>query len=206
MPKPFIAIFVALILNLGTAVAKTEIAVVAGGCFWCVESDFDKLKGVISTISGYAGGTMASPTYRNHEGNQEAVKIEFDPAVISYEKLIAGFLHTIDVTDEGGQFCDRGSAYTSAIFANPNQMAAAQDAVAAASKALGKKIVTPVKPLTTFTVAEDYHQNYHLGANRVLTRFGWVKQSYAYEQYRKGCGRDQQVKKVWGKAAFTPGS
>ncbi len=204
MQKFFLAALVALSLSPAAAIAKTETAIVAGGCFWCVESDFDKVKGVISTTSGYAGGTMKSPTYQNHEGNQEAVKVEFDSDVISYDKLIAGFLRTIDVTDDGGQFCDRGDSYVSGIWTmDDKQKAAAEKAVKDAEAALGKKIVTPVKPFTTFTDAEDYHQNYHTGENRVLTRFGWVKQSYAYEQYRLGCGRDEQVKSVWGNAAFT---
>jgi peptide-methionine (S)-S-oxide reductase len=207
MYKFVLAAILAIALNLVSAIAKTETAVFAGGCFWCVESDFDKIKGVISTTSGYAGGTMKNPTYRNHEGNQEAVKVEFDPAIIPYDKLVAGFLHTIDVTDAGGQFCDRGDSYVSAIFASgPEQMAAATKAVKDGSAALGQKIVTPVKPFTTFTNAEDYHQNYYLGQNRVLTRFGWVKQADAYHRYREACGRDEQVKKIWGAAAYTPGS
>ncbi len=205
MNKLLIATCVAFTLNAGAALAKTETAIFAGGCFWCVESDFDKVNGVISTTSGYAGGTIKNPTYNNHEGNQEAVKIEFDPAIIPYDKLVARFLRTIDVTDAGGQFCDQGDAYTSAIFATPAQKAIAEKAVADASAALGKKIVTPVKPVTSFGVAEGYHQNYHLGKNRVLTRFGWIKQSDAYERYRKGCGRDVTVKKVWGAAAYTSG-
>jgi len=204
MQKLVLAALVALSLSPAAAIAKTETAIVAGGCFWCVESDFDKVKGVISTTSGYAGGTMKNPTYRDHEGNQEAVKVEFDPDVISYDKLIAGFLRTIDVTDDGGQFCDRGDSYVSGIWTmDDKQKAAAEKAVKDAEASLGKKIVTPVKPYTTFADAEDYHQNYHTGENRVLTRFGWVKQSYAYEQYREGCGRDAQVKSIWGNAAYT---
>ncbi len=198
------AVTLALLLNIGVAIAKTETAIVAGGCFWCVESDFDKIKGVISTTSGYAGGSIKNPTYKNHEGSQEAVKVEFDPDVIPYDRLIANFLRTIDVIDDGGQFCDRGDSYISALFPNgPAQIAAANKAVSDASKALGKKIVTAIKPFTRFTDAEDYHQNYYLGENRVLTRFGWVKQSYAYHRYREGCGRDEQVKKIWGAAAFS---
>ena len=184
--------------------AKAETAIFAGGCFWCVESDFDKVKGVSSTVSGYAGGTLENPTYKNHAGHREAVKIEFDPAVVSYETLVSHFLRTIDVTDDGGQFCDRGESYKSEIFTTSSgQKSAAEKAVAEASKALGAKIATPVKPATTFTLAEDYHQNYHLGENRVLTRFGWIKQSDAYKRYRKACGRDAQVKKVWGDAAYS---
>ena len=183
--------------------AFAETAVFAGGCFWCVESDMDHVKGVTSTVSGYAGGTMENPTYENHEGYTEAVKLEFDPAVVSYETLVATFLRTIDVTDAGGQFCDRGSSYVSAIFPiDAKQKAAADKAVAEAEKVLGQKIVTPVVSFTTFGNAEDYHQDYYKGDNRVVTRFGIIKQSDAYARYRKGCGRDAQVKSVWGAEAF----
>lgn len=183
--------------------AFAETAVFAGGCFWCVESDMDHVKGVTSTVSGYAGGTMENPTYENHEGYTEAVKLEFDPAVVSYETLVSTFLRTIDVTDAGGQFCDRGSSYVSAIFPiDAKQKAAADKAVAEAEKVLGQKIVTPVVSFTTFGNAEDYHQDYYKGDNRVVTRFGIIKQSDAYARYRKGCGRDAQVKSVWGAEAF----
>ncbi len=183
--------------------AVAETAVFAGGCFWCVESDMDHVKGVTSTISGYAGGTMKNPSYEDHQGYTESVKVEFDPAVVSYEALVSTFLRTIDVTDEGGQFCDRGSSYVSAIFPiGEGQKAAAEKAVAEAEKALGKKIVTPITPFTTFGNAEDYHQNYYLGDNSVLTRFGYIEQAEAYKRYRKGCGRDEQVKSVWGNMAY----
>ena len=183
--------------------AFAETAVFAGGCFWCVESDMDHVKGVTSTVSGYAGGTMENPTYENHEGYTEAVKLEFDPAVVSYETLVSTFLRTIDVTDAGGQFCDRGSSYVSAIFPmDAKQKEAAEKAVVEAEKVLGQKIVTPVVSFTTFGNAEDYHQDYYKGDNRVVTRFGIIKQSDAYARYRKGCGRDAQVKSVWGAEAF----
>ena len=189
-----------------TAQAKTQSAIFAGGCFWCVESDFDKIKGVTDTISGYAGGTMKNPTYHNHEGNQEAVKVSFDPDIVSYDTLVRTFLRSTDVVDAGGQFCDRGDAYISVIFAmDDEQKKLAEAAVADAGIALGQKIVTPIRPFTTFTPAEDYHQNYYLGHNRVLTRFGWIKQADAYEDYRQACGRDARVKELWGKAAYTDG-
>jgi peptide-methionine (S)-S-oxide reductase len=202
-------LFAVLLLSLtafAAPLAKADTAVFAGGCFWCVETNFDKVKGVSETISGYAGGTMKNPTYQNHEGNQEAEKITFDPAQVSYKDLVRYFLRTTDVLDDGGQFCDRGNAYKSVIFTmDPAQRKDAEEAVAEAEKYLGKKIATPIRDFTTFTDAEDYHQNYHLGQNRVLTRFGWVKQSYAYEEYRKGCGRDARVEQLWGKQANTTG-
>jgi peptide-methionine (S)-S-oxide reductase len=207
MLKLLAAIYLAITLQTQVAFAKTETIIVAGGCFWCVESDFDKVAGVISTTSGYAGGTIKNPNYKNHEGYQEAVKIEYDSDVIPFEKLINKFLRTIDVTDSGGQFCDRGEAYESAIFVNSEaQINLTKKIIAAAAKSLSKTILTPVRLKTTFTNAEDYHQNYHLGKNRVLTRFGWIKQSDAYERYREGCGRDAQVKKTWGAQAYTDGN
>jgi len=195
-----------LALAAFTAHAKADTAVFAGGCFWCVETNFDKVKGVSETISGYAGGTLKNPTYQNHTGNQEAEKITFDPKVVSYKDLVRYFLRTTDVLDAGGQFCDRGDAYKSVIFAmDTAQRKDAEEAIVEAEKVLGKKIVTPVRDFTTFADAEDYHQNYHQGQNRTLTRFGWIKQSVAYEEYRKGCGRDARVEQLWGKQANSTG-
>ncbi|MFO1034222.1 MAG: peptide-methionine (S)-S-oxide reductase MsrA [Hyphomicrobiales bacterium] len=199
------ALVIPLLLGFA-APAQAETAIVAGGCFWCVESDMDHIKGVTGTISGYAGGTMDAPTYENHEGYQEAVKVTFDPAVISYKMLIARFLRTIDVTDDGGQFCDRGESYFTGLYPiGEAQRQAATEALAEAEKSLGQKIVTPIHERTSFFPAEDYHQNYYLGENRVLSRFGIVKQKDAYHDYRKGCGRDERVKQVWGKQAYTDG-
>lgn len=187
----------------GAASAKTEKAIVAGGCFWCVESDFEGVKGVKEVVSGYTGGSLENPTYENHEGHYEAVEITFDNAQISYADLIAKFLRSVDVTDAGGQFCDRGSAYRTAIFPlNAEQTAAAKAAIAEGEKVLGQNIVTPVKPATKFWVAEDYHQDYYKGTNIVLTRAGPKKQSNAYKFYREACGRDARVKQVWGDQAF----
>jgi peptide-methionine (S)-S-oxide reductase len=201
--KQLILAALLLLSGMGGNDAKAESAIFAGGCFWCVESDFDKVKGVTSTNSGYAGGTLENPTYKNHEGYREAVKIEFDPAVVSYDTLVRYFLRTIDVTDDGGQFCDRGDSYKSEIFATPAQLAPAKASVREAEKILGREIVTPVTPVTTFTPAEDYHQDYYKGENRIFTRFGLIKQSDAYKRYREACGRDAQVRKVWGDEAFT---
>lgn len=203
MQKILFAVVFSILLNFGTVVAKAETAIFAGGCFWCVESDFDSIKGVLKTTSGYAGGSISNPTYKNHEGNQEAVKIEFDPIIISYDKLVSFFLRTIDVTDAGGQFCDRGKPYTSVIFAKgAEQKDIAEKAVKAAEAELGLRIVTPVVSASSFSAAEAYHQNYHLGQNRVVTRFGWIKQAEAYQRYREACGRDARVKKIWGAAAY----
>lgn len=188
----------------GLHAAKAETAIFAGGCFWCVESDMDHVKGVSETISGYAGGTMKSPTYENHEGYTEAVKVEFDPKVISYAQLTAHFLRSIDAVDGNGQFCDQGPSYIPALFPlDEKQRGDAQAALQDAGKALGQDTAVKLSDNPSFVPAEDYHQNYYLGTNRVLTRFGWIKQSDAYERYREGCGRDERIKQLWGKAAFT---
>jgi peptide-methionine (S)-S-oxide reductase len=196
---------IAVLLGLtGMAAAKTEKAIVAGGCFWCVESDFEAVPGVKGVVSGYTGGASQNPTYQDHEGHYEAVEITFDNSVISYDELIAKFLRSVDVLDAGGQFCDRGNAYRTAIFvSNDAQKAAAVAALAEAEAVLGQKVVTPVKAATTFWIAEDYHQNYYKGTDIVLTRAGPKKQANAYKFYRKACGRDARVKAVWGPEAFS---
>lgn len=196
---------IALALGLsGAAMAKTEKAIVAGGCFWCVESDFEGVRGVIDVVSGYTGGDSANPTYKSHKGHYEAVEITFDNSVISYADLIAKFLRSVDVLDAGGQFCDRGEAYRTAIFVlDKGQKQAALAAVAEAEAVLGKKVVTPVKAAKTFWIAEDYHQDYYKGTGIILTRAGPKKQSNAYKFYRESCGRDARVKAVWGSEAFS---
>jgi peptide-methionine (S)-S-oxide reductase len=184
--------------------AADETAIFAGGCFWCVESDMDHVKGVKSTVSGYAGGTSANPSYKSHEGYTEGVKIVFDNSVISYDSLVAHFLRTIDVTDGGGQFCDRGPSYIAALFpVGEAQTKSAKAALKDVETALGQKHEVLLGDNPSFGDAEDYHQNYYLGENTVLSRFGLVKQSEAYKGYRKGCGRDARVKQVWGDAAYT---
>lgn len=196
----------AFFLLAGPAVAATETAVVAGGCFWCVESDFESVPGVKSVVSGYTGGTVKNPTYKQvtkgGTGHYEAVEIKFDPAKISYAKIVDLFFRSVDPTDAGGQFCDRGDSYRTAIFVkNAAQRAAAEEAKAAAGAALGKKIVTPVVDAGPFYKAEDYHQDYYKGTSLVLTRRGPKKQSEAYKFYRNACGRDQRVRQLWGNSA-----
>ncbi len=188
----------------GGAHAATEKAIVAGGCFWCVESDFEKVPGVRSVVSGYTGGSLQNPTYQNHDGHYEAVEITFDNSQISYAQLIAMFLRSVDVTDAGGQFCDRGPAYRTAIFVSNNaQKAAAEAAVADAGQVLGKRIVTPVVAASTFWKAEAYHQDYYKSSDIILTRAGPKQKKNAYTFYRQACGRDARVKQIWGnQAAF----
>lgn len=191
-------------ITITTQAEAAEKAVVAGGCFWCVEKDFEGVPGVIDVVSGYTGGDLANPTYDNHDGHYEAVEITFDPAKLPYDKLINLFLRSVDVTDDGGQFCDRGFAYKTAIFAmGAEQRAVAKAEVAAAEAALGQNIVTPVLSAKTFWKAEDYHQDYYKSSEIVLTRAGPKTKKNAYKFYRNACGRDQRVKELWGdQAAF----
>ncbi|WP_323767810.1 peptide-methionine (S)-S-oxide reductase MsrA [Antarctobacter sp.] len=199
-----------LLLVLGIAAqshrAQAAEIIVAGGCFWCVEADFEKVRGVREAVSGYTGGKTANPTYkqvsRGGTGHYEAVKISFDAGKVSDRALYDLFFRSVDPTDAGGQFCDRGESYRTAIFyQDAGQKNAAIAAKAEAEKALGKKIVTPILSAKAFYLAEDYHQDYYKGSKRVVTRFGVVKQSDAYKRYRKGCGRDARVKQLWGSAA-----
>lgn len=184
--------------------AGAETAIVAGGCFWCVEADFEKVAGVSEVVSGYSGGALQNPTYRNHEGHYEAVEITFDPAVISYGDLIAKFLRSVDVLDDGGQFCDRGDAYRTAIFVQGDaQRQAAKAAVVEAEAVLGQRIATPVLDAGTFWIAEDYHQDYYKSSEIVLTRAGPKKKANAYTFYREACGRDARVREVWGAEALS---
>ncbi len=199
-------LILAFLMLTSPAMAATETAVVAGGCFWCVESDFESVPGVKSVVSGYTGGTVKNPTYKQvtkgGTGHYEAVEIHFDPAKISYSKIVALFFRSVDPTDAGGQFCDRGDSYRTAIFAkNEGQRAAAEKAKADAMAALGRKIVTPILNAGPFYKAEDYHQDYYKGNDLVLTRRGPKRQSEAYKFYRNACGRDQRIKQLWGSAA-----
>jgi len=176
------------------ATAGTQKAVFAGGCFWCVESDFDKVDGVLSTTSGYTGGKTANPTYEQVSnkvtGHAEAVEIVFDPKKVSYEKLVEHFWRTIDPTTKDRQFCDAGSPYRTAIFAqDAAQLKAAQASKAALdkSKPFKEPIVTEVLQGGPFYAAEDYHQDYY------------EKNPVRYKFYRFNCGRDQRMEELWGK-------
>ena len=169
-------------------------AVFAGGCFWCTESDFDKIPGVVSTTSGYIGGKVAKPTYQQVSaggtGHIEAVRVLYDPSKVSYAALVNRFFRTVDPLDGGGQFCDRGDQYRSAIFvadAAQRQIAAAAKAKAAA--ALKKPVATLILRGATFYPAKAYHQDYY------------KKNPVKYRFYRWNCGRDARLKAVWSGAA-----
>ncbi len=154
-------------------------------------------------VSGFAGGKSSNPNYEDHEGHVEAVEITYDPSVISYDEILHLFLRSIDVTDAGGQFCDRGASYTSAIFvSNKAEKAAAQAAVAEAEAVLGVDVVTPIRNATAFWPADEYHQDYYKSGEIVLTRAGPKSKKNAYKFYRSACGRDARVKELWGAEAF----
>lgn len=174
-----------------------EVATFAGGCFWCVESDFDKVHGVVRTVSGYTGGDVENPTYHQVSaggtGHYEAVQIFFDPEKVSYETLLDVLWHSVDPTDDGGQFCDRGESYKTAIFANtPEQKHLAEDSKRQLeeSASLDRPIVTPVETAGPFYPAEDYHQNYYR------------ENPIRYNLYRYRCGRDARIKELWGDDAL----
>jgi peptide-methionine (S)-S-oxide reductase len=174
----------------------TEKAIFAGGCFWCVESDFDKVPGVLSTTSGYTGGSVANPTYElvsaKHTGHAEAVEVVFDPARVSYEKLVEHYWRTIDPTVKDRQFCDVGNPYRTAIFPIGEaqlKTALMSKAKLEISKPFKEPIVTEITPATTFYPAEGYHQDYY------------KKNPVRYQYYRLSCGRDARVKELWGEAA-----
>ena len=187
-----------------------ETLTVAGGCFWCVEADFEKVKGVKEAVSGFTGGTIENPTYkqvvRGGTGHVEAVQITYDPAQVSTDTLLSLFFRSVDPTDAGGQFCDRGFSYTTAIFATPEQMAAAERAKAAAQADLGQTVVTPINAAVEFYPADGYHQDYYKQNTVILTRFGPKSKAKAYTAYREACGRDARVKELWGAAAPFVGS
>jgi peptide-methionine (S)-S-oxide reductase len=184
----------------------TEVLTVAGGCFWCVEADFEKVRGVREVVSGYTGGTTKNPTYkevtRGGTGHYEALQIFYNPSQVTRAQLLNMFFRSIDPTDAGGQFCDRGSSYRSAIFVrNAQERADAEAAKAEARRALGRNIVTPILNAAPFYEAEDYHQDYYKGQNIVITRGGPKRQASAYQFYRDGCRRDERVRQLWGSAA-----
>ena len=166
-------------------------AIFAGGCFWCVEADYEKLTGVISAKSGYTGGFTKNPTYkevsRDNTGHYEAVEITYDASITSYRDLVGFFFRHVDPLDEGGQFCDRGQSYRTAIFVlGPQEREAAEAAKKEAEAILGKSIVTPILERVIFYDAEEYHQDYY------------KKKPLPYKYYRTSCGRDRRIKAIWG--------
>lgn len=200
---PFLRFAVAAILLLAVAClrpgdgrAAEETAIFAGGCFWCVEADFDHVPGVLSTVSGYIGGDVPNPTYKQVSaggtGHYEAVMITFNPDIVSYEKLLDSFWRSVDPTDASGQFCDRGDSYRTVIFT----LSDAQREIATQSKVtlqragqLDDPIVTQILPAPPFYPAEEYHQDYY------------KKNPVRYKYYRFTCGRDARIEELWGPEA-----
>jgi peptide-methionine (S)-S-oxide reductase len=177
------------------AATATAIATFAGGCFWCMEPPYDKQDGVISTTSGYMGGTKKNPTYQEVSsggtGHAEVVQVVYDPAKVSYDKLLEIFWHNVDPTVKDRQFCDVGDQYRTAIFVHSNLQRSAAEASKAAlekTKPFKEPLVTPVVTAGDFWPAEDYHQDYYL------------KNPIRYSYYRTGCGRDARLKQLWGSA------
>ncbi len=171
-------------------------AIFAGGCFWCMEPPFDQLDGVVSTTSGYIGGHMENPTYKQVSaggtGHTEAVRVVYDPARISYPELLDVFWRNVDPLDGKGQFCDKGSQYRSGVFYDGEEQKQAAEMSKAALETSGRfrqPIATEIRAATTFYPAEDYHQDYYR------------KNPLRYKYYRYGCGRDRRLEELWGEAA-----
>ena len=204
MPRKILLVSFAMALSALTtaSIARAaedglEAATFAGGCFWCVESDFDYVPGVVSTTSGYTGGDLVDPTYKRVSaggtGHREAVRIVYDPTKTSYATLLDVFWRSVDPTDGGGQFCDRGESYQTAIFANSaEQKRLAEESKRAleASAMLDRPIVTPIELAGPFYPAEGYHQDYY------------EKNPIRYNFYRYRCGRDDRIEDLWGAEAF----
>lgn len=204
MFKPLALALALLPFAQNAAAEDIQTTVLAGGCFWCIESDFEKVQGVEEVVSGYSGGATPNPTYETIKGSghYEVVEITYDADVVAYAQLLHAFFRSVDPTDAGGQFCDRGQHYSTAVFvSNPAERAIAEQAKANAQRELGQTIVTPILDAATFYEAEAYHQDYYKGENRVITRRGVKTQSEAYKFYRNACGRDQRVTQLWGDAA-----
>ncbi len=200
MIKRTVSVLVALVLllwPLAPVQAAVEEAVLAGGCFWCLEHDLEKLPGVLSVESGYSGGSLRNPTYRQVSGggtgHQEVVEVRFDTARISYPTLLRAYWRNVDALDGGGQFCDRGSSYRPVIFTQgETQKQQAEASLKAAARELGKPVAAirvQIKPLSRFWPAEGYHQDYA------------ERNSVKYNYYRWACGRDRRLDQLWGSKA-----
>lgn len=190
-----LGVLFAFLTLFGTSTAMADKTVLAGGCFWCMESDFEKLEGVSDVVSGFSGGKVQNPTYRgNHKGHYEVVEITYDPKIVSYKEILDYYWVNIDPFDARGQFCDKGAEYLSAIFvANESEKKIAEESKKAVEKQFpSKKIVTPILNSSTFWPIkgkEIHHQDYY------------KKSPVRYKYYRYGCGRDKRLKQVWGDKA-----
>lgn len=195
--KQIIAIFLMGVFSMG-AIDQTkattppqEVAIFAGGCFWCVEDVFEKMPGILSVVSGYTGGSVKDPTYEavsnGGTGHYEAVQVTFDPSKVSYKDLLPIFWHNIDPFDPLGQFCDKGNSYKAVIFySNDTQKKLAEASKSELEQRFQKPIVTQIIAASTFYPAEDYHQDYA------------SKNPLRYSFYRGRCGRDERLQEIWG--------
>lgn len=193
--KTKLVFFLCIILLSFASTVSAEKTILAGGCFWCMESDFDKLAGVTDVVSGFTGGTLKNPTYNgNHAGHYEAVEITYDPNKVNYRQLLEYFWVNIDPFDDRGQFCDKGTSYLSAIFvANESERKIAEETKSQVKEMFPKEtVVTPILDASTFyPIAgnESYHQDY--AKNNPIR----------YNAYRWNCGRDNRLKEIWGDMA-----
>jgi peptide-methionine (S)-S-oxide reductase len=170
------------------ALMNAMIAIFAGGCFWCMQPEFDNTVGVIKTEVGYTGGASTAPTYENHKGHVEAIQITYDPKKISYPALLKIYWSNIDPFDDGGQFADRGDSYKTVIFyADEKEKSEAENSKEAISKKFdGRKVATEIRPRMPFYIAEDYHQKYY------------EKNATRYKMYKVGSGRVKKLDELWG--------
>jgi peptide-methionine (S)-S-oxide reductase len=193
--KRFHRVIIGLLLMPGAQMALADKAVLAGGCFWCMESDYESLPGVSDVISGFTGGTLKNPTYNgNHKGHYEAVEITYDPKVVDYQGILDHFWVNIDPFDDRGQFCDKGHSYLSAVFvATEEERKLAEKSKQQVIEMFpGQTVVTPILDATTFypiSGDESYHQDYY------------KNYPVRYKYYRWGCGRDKRLRDIWGDRA-----
>jgi peptide-methionine (S)-S-oxide reductase len=192
--RPLLILLLLAAAATAGAQEREATAVFAGGCFWCMEKPFDDLEGVLTTRSGYAGGSVANPTYeevtRGGTGHAEVVQIVYDPTRVSYEELLYVFWRNVDPFDGGGQFCDRGDSYRTAIFyETPEEARTARRTAGEVRQRFGRRVATEIRELKAFYVAEDYHQNYY------------ARNPIRYTFYRSACGRDARLREIWGDEA-----
>ena len=182
-------LLIALFALPSPVMADSATAIFAGGCFWCMEADYEKQAGVTGVVSGFTGGTLPNPTYSgNHQGHFEAVEVTYDPAIVDYAELLDVFWKNVDPFDNQGQFCDKGPSYRSAIFpgSESEKVLAEQSKAKVAARFSGQTVYTEIRNRGQFWPVEEYHQDYYL------------KNPVRYKYYRWNCGRDQRLEQLWG--------
>ena len=182
-------LLIVLFAMTSPVMAESATAIFAGGCFWCMEADYEKQAGVTGVVSGFTGGTLPNPTYSgNHQGHFEAVEVTYDPAIVDYAKLLNVFWENVDPFDNQGQFCDKGPSYRSAIFpgSESEKVLAEQSKAKVAARFSGQTVYTEIRDRGQFWPVEEYHQDYSL------------KNPVRYKYYRWNCGRDQRLEQLWG--------